>query len=421
MNSMERPMEKAVLAAVQTTESDTHFQYSLEELKNLVENTGVEVVGEVTQKRDSIDNRTLIGKGKIQELKHLVEETEASAVVFNQELSPSQVRNIQNEIDVKILDRIQVILDIFAIRATSREGGLQVQLAQLNYLLPRLVGHGINMSRLGGGIGTRGPGETKLETDRRHINRQISDIRKELKKVEEHRDRIRQQRDRTNLFRIGLIGYTNAGKSTVLNALTNSQTYEKDELFATLDPVTRKLELASGLQVTLTDTVGFIQDLPTQLIESFQSTLEESKDVDLLLHIVDASAPNMEKHQDTVLNLLKNLDMDSIPLFTVYNKRDLVEGAFYPTLFPNVIVSAIDNKDQELLLDKIEDAVQKELEHYSVKVPSNRGDVLAKLNNETIISSEAFLADTQEYLVEGYTKNKQWIDFLFGKNREQEQ
>ena len=291
MNSMERPMEKAVLAAVQTTESDTHFQYSLEELKNLVENTGVEVVGEVTQKRDSIDNRTLIGKGKIQELKHLVEETEASAVVFNQELSPSQVRNIQNEIDVKILDRIQVILDIFAIRATSREGGLQVQLAQLNYLLPRLVGHGINMSRLGGGIGTRGPGETKLETDRRHINRQISDIRKELKKVEDHRDRIRQQRDRTNLFRIGLIGYTNAGKSTVLNALTNSQTYEKDELFATLDPVTRKLELASGLQVTLTDTVGFIQDLPTQLIESFQSTLEESKDVDLLLHIVDASAP----------------------------------------------------------------------------------------------------------------------------------
>lgn len=421
MNSMERPKEKAVLAAIQTTESDTHFQYSLEELKNLVENTGVEVVGEVTQKRDSIDNRTLIGKGKIQELKHLVEETEASAVVFNQELSPSQVRNIQNEIDVKILDRIQVILDIFAIRATSREGGLQVQLAQLNYLLPRLVGHGINMSRLGGGIGTRGPGETKLETDRRHINRQISDIRKELKKVEEHRDRIRQQRDRTNLFRIGLIGYTNAGKSTVLNALTNSQTYEKDELFATLDPVTRKLELTSGLQVTLTDTVGFIQDLPTQLIESFQSTLEESKDVDLLLHIVDASAPNMEKHQDTVLNLLKNLDMDSIPLFTVYNKRDLVEGSFYPTLFPNVIVSAIDNKDQELLLEKIEDAVQKELEHYSVKVPSNRGDVLAKLNNETIISSEAFLADTQEYLVEGYTKNKQWIDFLFGKNRDQGQ
>lgn len=415
MINMERPQEKAVLVAVQTTESDTNFQYSLEELGQLVENTGVLVAGEVTQKRDRLDNRTVIGKGKIQELKRLVEELEATTVVFNQELSPSQVRNIQEEIDVKILDRIQVILDIFALRATSKEGSLQVQLAQLNYLLPRLVGHGINMSRLAGGIGTRGPGETKLETDRRHINRQMTEIKRELKKVEGHRNRRREQRLRGNLFRVGLIGYTNAGKSTILNTLTDSSTYEKDELFATLDPVTRKLELISGLQVTLTDTVGFIQDLPTQLIEAFQSTLEETKDVDLLLHVVDASANDMENHQDTVLELMKNLNMDTIPMLTVYNKKDLVEGSFYPTLFPNVVISAINEEDQELLLETIQKAIQEQLEPYAVTVPSNRGDVLAQLKRETIITEQYFDKDSQDYKVEGFVKDVSWLNVIFSE------
>ena len=415
MNNMERPQEKAILVAVQTTETDTNFQYSLEELAQLVENTGVLVVGEVTQKRDRFDNRTIIGKGKIQELKRLVEELEATTVVFNQELSPSQVRNIQEEIDVKILDRIQVILDIFALRATSKEGSLQVQLAQLNYLLPRLVGHGINMSRLAGGIGTRGPGETKLETDRRHINRQMTEIKRELKKVEGHRTRRRAQRLRGNLFRVGLIGYTNAGKSTILNTLTDSSTYEKDELFATLDPVTRKLELNSGLQVTLTDTVGFIQDLPTQLIEAFQSTLEETKDVDLLLHVVDASAHDMENHQDTVLELMKNLGMDTIPMLTVYNKIDLVEGEFYPTLFPNVVISAINEKDQNLLLENIQSAIQDQLEPYAVTVPSHRGDVLAQLKRETIITEQSFDKDSQNYEVEGYVKDVSWLNVIFSE------
>lgn len=410
---MDRPKEKAILVGVQTIETDNNFKYSLEELEQLVGNTGVEVVGEVTQKRDYIDNRTLIGKGKIQELKKLVEELDVQTVVFNQELSPGQVRNIQEEIDVKILDRIQVILDIFAIRATSKEGSLQVQLAQLNYLLPRLVGHGINMSRLGGGIGTRGPGETKLETDRRHINRQITEIKKELKKVESHRSRLREQRERSNLFRVGLIGYTNAGKSTILNTLTDSETYEKDELFATLDPITRKLELESGFQVTLTDTVGFIQDLPTQLIEAFQSTLEESKDVDLLLHVVDASAPNLESHQDTVIKLLKELKMDKIPMFTVYNKKDLVAGSFYPTLFPNIVISAIDTDDQKLLLEAIEEAILQELEAYTVVVPADRGDILAKLKTQTIISEQVYDPDKEGYLVNGRTKSLAWLDYIF--------
>jgi len=409
---MERPKEKAVLAAIQTTESDENFNYSLEELAQLVGNTGVEVVGEVTQKRERLDAKTMIGKGKLQELKHLVEELDASTIVFNQELSPSQVRNIQEEIDVKILDRVQVILDIFALRATSKEGSLQVQLAQLNYLLPRLVGHGVNMSRLGGGIGTRGPGETKLETDRRHINRQMTEIKKELKKVEGHRSRRREQRQHTNLFRVGLIGYTNAGKSTVLNALTDSETYEQDELFATLDPITRKLELNSGLQVTLTDTVGFIQDLPTQLIEAFQSTLEETQDVDLLVHVVDASAPNLENHEKTVLNIMKNLEMDTIPMLTVYNKKDLVDGAFYPTLFPNIVISALNTEDQEVLLESIERAIEEQMETYSVSIPADRGDILAQLTRETLVSNQSFNKETQKYEVKGSVKNSEWLNYI---------
>lgn len=415
MINVDALQEKGILVAVQTDETDYNFNYSVEELGQLVENTGVEVVGEVIQKRDQVDHRTLIGKGKLQELKSLINELEATVVIFNQELSPSQVRNIQEVIDVKVIDRIQVILDIFALRATSKEGTLQVQLAQLNYLLPRLVGHGVNMSKLAGGIGTRGPGETKLETDRRHINRQVTEIRRELKKVEAHRDRRRKNRQSGNLFQIGLLGYTNAGKSTILNGLTDSDTYEKDELFATLDPITRRLELNSGLQMTLTDTVGFIQDLPTDLIEAFQSTLEETRDVDLLLHVVDASSPNIETHEKTVLDLIENLEMDHIPILTVYNKKDLVEGDFQPVLYPNVVISAIDPADQEKLLAKIEEVIREQLEPYSVMIPADRGDVMSELKTGTIMNEQKYDAEAQAYKISGFTKSENWLNYILNR------
>lgn len=225
--SNEEQYEKVVVVGVQTTETDSQFHYSLEELKQLVENAGGEVVGELTQKRERQDAKTVVGKGKLSELKHLSEELSATTIVFNQELSPRNVRNIQEEIEAKVIDRIQVILDIFALRAQSKEGRLQVKLAQLSYLLPRLAGQGVNMSRLGAGIGTRGPGETKLETDRRHIQKQMTDIRHELKKTEAHRERSREQRKQSNIFQIGLIGYTNAGKSTILNVTTETSALEK--------------------------------------------------------------------------------------------------------------------------------------------------------------------------------------------------
>lgn len=405
----EEHYEKVVVVGIQTTETDSQFRYSLEELKQLVENAGGKVVGELTQKRERQDAKTVVGKGKLNELKHLSEELDATTIVFNQELSPRNVRNIQEELEAKVIDRIQVILDIFALRAQSKEGRLQVQLAQLSYLLPRLAGQGVNMSRLGAGIGTRGPGETKLETDRRHIQKQMTDIRHELKKTEAHRERSREQRKQSNVVQIGLIGYTNAGKSTILNVTTETETFEKNQLFATLDPLTRQFELPSGLQATMTDTVGFIQDLPTQLIEAFQSTLEESRTVDLLLHVVDASEENIAGHEETVLELLKELNMDKIPRLTVYNKKDLVKGNFQPSLYPNVVISARDESDVKRLFEAIEENIKEEMVPYTLEIESARGDLLIQLRNETIVERQLFDEEKQVYFVEGYArKNSRW-------------
>ena len=407
----EKTYEKVIIVGIEKQNEKQAFEYSFDELEKLVENAGGKVVARVSQKRERPDHKTVIGKGKVSELKSLVDELEAQTVVFNMELSPSHVRNLQEEVEAKVIDRIQVILDIFALRAKSKEGRLQVELAQLSYILPRLAGQGVNMSRLGAGIGTRGPGETKLETDRRHIQKQVTDIKHELKKISAHRERSREQRKNSNIFQIGLIGYTNAGKSTVLNQLTEADTYEKNQLFATLDPLTRKFELPSGMQATITDTVGFIQDLPTQLIEAFKSTLEESKDVDMLLHVVDASADNLEGHEHTVQSLLKELDMNEIPTLTVYNKRDLVEGRVQSTLYPNIVISARDSEDIEALEEKLETEMKKIMQPYRLEIESHRGDLLVELRQQTLLQRQLFDDEKQVYHVEGYAKpESRWTE-----------
>lgn len=396
--------ERVILVGVQRQEKDEDFAYSLEELERLTDTAGGQVVSVLTQKREAFDSKTAIGKGKMQELVALVDELQADTIIFQNELSPSHVRNIQEQIDCKVIDRIQLILDIFALRAKSKEGKLQVELAQLNYLLPRLSGQGKNMSRLGGGIGTRGPGETKLESDKRHIQSLIQECKRQLEDVKQHRQRSREQRKKSHTFQLGLIGYTNAGKSTLLNQLTDAQTYEKDQLFATLDPLTRQCLLCGQYSMTLTDTVGFIQDIPTQLIHAFESTLEESADVDLLIHVVDSSFENYQGHEQTVLKLVKDLNMDSIPMVTLYNKQDKVTPLFTPTQKPAMQLSAKNDQDIERLHHFLWEHIKKELVAYEKVLPLGQEALLARFNNETFVEYSEFNPETLQYEVRGYGK-----------------
>lgn len=311
--------EKAVLICADTGEYDA--ESSLVELSELAKTAGAEVVCEIVQKREAPDGATYIGSGKLKELCDFCRSNEVDVIIADGELSPSQQRNIENETDVRVIDRTTLILDIFAMRALSGEGKLQVELAQLKYLLPRLGGKGVSMSRLGGGIGTRGPGETKLETDRRHIRHRISSLEAELKELEARRARYRERRKKDGAVTVALVGYTNAGKSTLMNALTNAGVLAENKLFATLDTTVRKV-IVENLPFLLSDTVGFIRKLPTELVESFKSTLDEVREADLLVHVVDISHPTFEEQIEVVNKTLSEIDKTEKPVIMVFNKVD---------------------------------------------------------------------------------------------------
>ena len=313
--------EKVILVGVSEQDGDD-AEDSVAELAELVKTAGATVVGTMIQKRELIHPGTYIGSGKVAELKQLVEELGATGIVCDDELSPAQLRNLEDMLDTKVMDRTLIILDIFAARATTSEGKIQVELAQLKYRLSRLTGLGRSMSRLGGGIGTRGPGEKKLEIDRRLIKDRIAQLNRELKEVRQHRDITRAQREKNQMPVAAIVGYTNAGKSTLINTLTNAGVLEEDKLFATLDPTTRVLELSGRQQILVTDTVGFIRKLPHHLIEAFKSTLEEAKYADYILHVVDASNPQHEKQMLIVYETLANLDVKDKTVITLFNKQD---------------------------------------------------------------------------------------------------
>ncbi|KLU55187.1 GTPase HflX [Paenibacillus sp. FSL H7-0942] len=375
--------DRAVLVSLVTDDvkrTGINPEYSLEELVKLAETAGVEVLSVLSQNREKRDTKWFIGKGKVEELRAIAEELGATTAIFDQELSGAQVRNLEETLDLKIIDRTQLILDIFAQRANTREGIIQVELAQHSYLLPRLSGHGKNLSRLGGGIGTRGPGESKLETDRRHIRGRIDDLKRHLDELTRHRKLHRERRKKTGIVQVALVGYTNAGKSTLLKQLTAADVYIQDQLFATLDPTSRTMELPSGKEIVLTDTVGFIQNLPHDLIAAFRATLEEVNEADLILHVVDASSAMREDQMRTVNTILQELGSGDKPQLVLYNKKDACtpeQLEMLPLDKDHIKVSALDSED----LLKIREFIQTELtgDTKRFRIPAERGDLTSVL------------------------------------------
>lgn len=365
MFDTKQEIEKVILVAA-ATESEESARESLDELEELVNTAGAQVVGRMIQNLEHINNATYIGSGKVEELKNLIWETEATAIVCDDELTPAQYKNLEDELDVKVMDRTLVILDIFAGRAKTAEGKIQVELAQLRYRSTRLIGMR-NLSRQGGGIGTRGPGEKKLEVDRRLIRNRISQLKSQVEEMESHRQVTRAKRQENPVPVIAIVGYTNAGKSTLLNTLTEANVLEEDKLFATLDPTTRSYKLPDGQEVLMTDTVGFIRKLPHHLIDAFRSTLEEAKYSDVILHVVDSSNPVMDKNVHAVYETLKKLDIKDKIIITVFNKIDkLEEKPILKDFNADYTVEAAIKK--KIGLDMINDAIEKSLKSMRVHI-----------------------------------------------------
>lgn len=389
MYQNEEPRQTAVLVAADTGTYDA--DESLDELAELCAAAGGEVAAKVVQKLPAVVNATYIGAGKLKEVKDLCRQKEADLLIFDDELSGAQIRNIEHQTDVRVIDRTMLILDIFAMRALSREGKLQVELAQQKYLLPRLIGMGAVLSRQGGGIGTRGPGETKLESDRRHIRRRINTLSAELKELERRRERIRERRSKNDVPVAAIVGYTNVGKSTLLNHLTDAGVLVKNQLFATLDPTARELKLPDGQNIIMIDTVGLIRRLPHQLVEAFKSTLEEAANADVILNVCDLSNPAHREQAAVTRDLLKELGAGGIPVITVLNKADLLTGEMMiADTSRTVSISAKEGTGIEALLQLVADTLNAGMKRMELLIPYADAWVADRVRKQGKILLEQF-------------------------------
>lgn len=395
---------KGLLVAIQFNHlTNEKIESSLLELERLADTAGVFVYGKITQKRERPESATYFGKGKLEEISQIIESEQIEIVIVNDSLTPVQIRNLEELLLARVIDRTQLILDIFAIRAQTRESKLQIELAQYQYLLPRLAGIGKQLSRLGGGIGTRGPGETKLETDRRRIRDRIADLRHQLEHVKNQRTLQQKRRKKDGAIQVILTGYTNAGKSSLLNRLTNAEVLEEDRLFATLDPTMRKLILPCGIPIILVDTVGFIQELPTLLVAAFRSTLEVVREADVILHVIDSSDPDYINKIEVVEELLRELGAIECPRIEVYNKLDLLPDPTYrpSSTQDSIIISANDPMDLQRLIVKIEEKVLEGYQLISQKIPFTNPEQKAKLYDSNYIISETMNSDEGVWEIEG--------------------